>query len=90
MAANSPTLLAALDKWCDESFHALQRFFKTDVSQDVMLSRIKDMAQKLPPLIGQIVRFGTLVGLRAAKLLECVKLIKNNQTFQNINSKMTA
>jgi len=27
-----------------------------------MLSLIKDVAQKLPPLMGQIVRFGTLVG----------------------------
>jgi hypothetical protein len=47
-----------------------------------MLSRIKDMAQKLPPLIGQIVCFGTLVGPRATELLECVKLIEDNQTFQ--------
>ena len=46
----------------DESFHALQRFFNTELSLDVMLSRIKDMAQKLPPLMGQIVCFGTLVG----------------------------
>ena len=66
----------------DESFHALQRFFNTELSLDVMLSLIKDMAQKLPPLIGQIVRFGTLVGLRPAELLECVRLINYNQTFQ--------
>jgi hypothetical protein len=46
----------------DESFHALQQFFNTELSLDVVLSRIKDMAQKLPPLMGQIVRFGTLVG----------------------------
>jgi hypothetical protein len=46
----------------DESFHALQRFFNTELSLDVMLSLIKDVAQKLPPLMGQIVRFGTLVG----------------------------
>ena len=46
----------------DESFHALQRFFNTELSLDVMLSLIKDMAQKLPSLIGQIVCFGTLIG----------------------------
>jgi hypothetical protein len=46
----------------DESFHALQRFFNTELSLDVMLSRIKDMAQKLPPLIGQIAPSGAPVG----------------------------
>jgi hypothetical protein len=45
----------------DESFHALQRFFNTELSLDVMLSRIKDMAQKLPPLMGQIVCFAHLL-----------------------------
>jgi hypothetical protein len=34
---------------CDESFHALQRFFNTELSLDVMLSRIKDMAQNYRP-----------------------------------------
>ena len=66
----------------DESFHALQRFFNTDLSLDGMLSRIKDMAQKLPPLIGQIVCFGTLVGPRATELFECFMLMKDDQTFQ--------
>jgi hypothetical protein len=56
----------------------------------MMLLRIKDMAQKLPPLIGQIVCFGTLIGLRPAEPLESVRLINDNQTFQNTNSKMTA
>jgi hypothetical protein len=47
----------------DESFHALQRFFKSELSLDVMLSRIKDMAQKLPPLMGHNRAFWrTLVG----------------------------
>ena len=46
----------------DESFHALQRFSKTELSLDVTLSLIKDVAQKLPPLIGQIAPSGTLVG----------------------------
>ena len=63
-------------------FTPCRGFFNTDLSLDVILSRIKHMAQKLPPLIGQIVRFGTLVGLRPAELLECVRLIDDNQTFQ--------
>lgn len=31
----------------DESFYALQRFFNTELSLDMMFSRIKDMAQKV-------------------------------------------
>ena len=66
----------------DELFHALQRFFNTDLSLGGMLSRIKGMAQKLLPFRGQIVRFDALVGLRPAEPLESVRLINDNQTFQ--------
>ena len=66
----------------DELFHALQRFFNTELSLDVMLSLIKDMAQKLPSLIGQIVCFWHTCWTRPAELLECVRLINDNQTFQ--------
>jgi hypothetical protein len=69
----------------DESVQALQRFFNSELSLDKMFSRLKEMAHKLPPPMGQIVRFGTLTGLRPAEILESVRLIiddDDNQTFQ--------
>jgi hypothetical protein len=48
----------------DESVQALQRFFNPELSLDKMIELIKEMAHKLPPFMGEIVKFGTLVGLR--------------------------
>jgi intergrase/recombinase len=65
----------------DESVQALLRFFNTELSLDKMIELIKEIAHKLPPLMGEIVKFGTLTGLRPTEILESVRLINNNQTF---------
>jgi hypothetical protein len=55
----------------------MQRFFNTELSLDVMFSRIKDMVDKLPTQMGQIIKFGTLVGLRPSEVAESVRLLNN-------------
>ncbi len=34
--------------------------------------------------MGQIVKFGTLIGARASEVVECVKLINNQETFSKL------
>jgi Archaeal phage integrase len=65
----------------DESFHALQRFFNTELSLDTMLSRIREMVHKLPTIMGQTIKFGTLVGLRPTEILESIRLINDKEAF---------
>jgi intergrase/recombinase len=57
----------------------MQRFFNPDLSLDVMLQQIRQMAQQLPPPMGQIVKFGVLVGLRPSEVVESVKLINDKE-----------
>jgi hypothetical protein len=57
------------------------RFFNEGLTLDIMLQRIRQMISLLPPLMGEIVKFACLVGLRASEVLEAVRLINNNQTF---------
>jgi intergrase/recombinase len=68
-------------KWTsgNESFQSMQRFFNPDLSLDVMLQAIKRMMHSLPPFMGQIVKFGVLVGLRPSELVESVKLINDKE-----------
>jgi intergrase/recombinase len=65
-------------KWTsgNESLQALQRFFNPDcLTLETMLQQVRQMIKILPPLMGQIVKFGTLVGLRSAEIVESVRLI---------------
>ncbi len=57
-------------KWTagNESLLAMHWFFNTELSLDVMFSRIKDMVDKLPTQMGQIIKFGRLVGLRPSEV----------------------
>jgi len=70
-------------KWTsgNESLHAMQRFFNPDLNLDVMLQQIRLMIEKLPFFMGQIVRFGALVGLRPAEVIESVRLINDKEAF---------
>jgi intergrase/recombinase len=65
----------------DESLRSLQRFFNSELSLDKMIERIKEIAQKLPTQMGQIIRFGTLTGLRPAEIIESVRLINDKEAF---------
>lgn len=65
----------------DGSLRSLQWFFNTELSLEKIIELVKEMAHKLPPLMGEIVRFGALTGLRPAEILESVRLINNKETF---------
>ena len=71
-------------KWSkgDSSMQAFQRFFNEELTLDSMLQRIKEMCSKLPIQMSRIVKYGVLVGLRPSEVVESVKLINNNQTFE--------
>jgi hypothetical protein len=68
-------------KWSsgNESLQALQRFFNPDTSTslDGMLQQIRLMIKKTPSLMGKIIKFGVLVGLRSAEIVESVRLINS-------------
>jgi hypothetical protein len=59
----------------DESIQALQRFFNPSLSFDTMLQRIREMMDKTPPWVAEIIKFACLVGLRPSEVLESVRLI---------------
>jgi hypothetical protein len=47
-----------------------------------MIQKVKEMVRLLPrPLMGQIVKFGVLVGLRPAELVESIRLINDKESF---------
>jgi hypothetical protein len=64
----------------DESLQAIHRYFNGDNLED-MLSRIKEMIRLLPPFMGQIIKFGCLVGLRPSEVVESVRLINNDNNI---------
>jgi hypothetical protein len=70
-------------KWAREgnSIQAFNRFFNPELTFDTMVQTVKRMIEKLPHLMGQIVKFAVLVGLRPAEVVEAVRLINDNQTF---------
>jgi hypothetical protein len=69
-------------KWSrgDPMIH-FERFFNEGLTLDVMLQRIRKMISLLPPIMGQIVKFGCLVGLRASEVVECVRLLNEQFTY---------
>ncbi len=70
-------------KWSSgsDSIDSMQRFFNPSLTLDSMLEQIRQMVQKLPGFMGQIVRFGVLTGLRPAETIESVRLINNQLLF---------
>lgn len=70
-------------KWTsgsNDSLQSLQHFFNpedTALSLESMLQAIKRMIRLLPPFMGQIVKFGCLIGLRSAEIVESVRLLNN-------------
>jgi hypothetical protein len=67
-------------KWTagNESITALQRFFNPDLALDVMIQKVREMINVLPPIMGEIVKFGVLVGLRPSEVVESVRLLQNS------------
>jgi intergrase/recombinase len=45
-----------------------------------MIATVRKMIDLLPPFMGQIVKFGTLVGLRPGEIVESVRLINGDRT----------
>jgi intergrase/recombinase len=64
-------------KWStSNSTQYFERFFNEQLSLDKMIDLIKEMAHKLPPHMGDIIRFGVLTGLRCSEVIESVRLLK--------------
>ncbi len=70
-------------KWTsrNNSLQTLQRFFNPDLTLDIMLQRIHEMIRLLPTFMGKIIKFGCLVGLHPAEVVESVKLINDKEAF---------
>jgi hypothetical protein len=90
------------DRWCqirkcyslhwtngDESLRSFQRFFNPEDSLDKLIARVKEMVHKLPTFMGQIVKFGVLIGLRPSEVIESVRLLNNvDNITANISDKI--
>jgi hypothetical protein len=74
-------------KWSrgDPMVH-FERFFNEGLTLDVMLQRIRQMIAVLPPPMGQIIRFGCFVGLRASEVIESVKLLNATNNVSSYES----
>src|SRR5919202_1840004 len=70
-------------KWSkdDSTMRAFERFFNPSLTLDVMLQQIRQMIDKIPAFMGQIIKFACLIGLRPAEVVESVKLINNQLSF---------
>ncbi|MDQ3854037.1 MAG: hypothetical protein M3251_04875 [Thermoproteota archaeon] len=70
-------------KWTsgNESLDVMQHFFDPGLTLEVMIQKIHQMVDLLPPLMGKIVKLGLLVRLRPAELVECVRLINDKEAF---------
>jgi hypothetical protein len=65
-------------KWSSSnSTQYFERFFNVGLTLDIMLQRIRQMIAKLPVQMGQIIKFGCLVGLRASEIIDSVRLLNN-------------
>ncbi len=68
-----------------DSITHFERFFNEQLTLETMLQRIREMIARIPTSMGQIVKFGTLIGARASEVIECVKLInKDQETFSKL------
>jgi hypothetical protein len=66
-------------KWSKgSSLQYFERFFHNkELSFEAMLSKLKKMIGILPPHMAQIIKFGTLTGLRSSEILQSVELINS-------------
>ena len=64
------------------SLQSFERFFDDGLNYDVMLQRIREMIQKLPVQMGNIIKFDRLTGLRPAEAVESVRLINDKEKLQ--------
>jgi hypothetical protein len=68
-------------KWSKgESIQSFEWFFNYDLTFDTMLQHIKEMVQKLPNHIGNIIKFACVIGLRTSEVVESV--IDDKEAFQ--------
>jgi hypothetical protein len=70
-------------KWSSgqESLQSFNRFFNPQLSLESMLQQIAKMVSKAPGIMGQIIKFACLTGLRPAEAVESVRLINDNEEF---------
>jgi hypothetical protein len=70
-------------KWSkgDFSIQSFEQFFNDGLNYDTLLQRIRQMIQKLPVFMSNIVRFACLTGLRPTEVIESVKLINDKEAF---------
>ncbi len=63
--------------WMDgnESLHAMQRFFDSNLTLDSMLSKVREMMHELPPTVVGVIRFACLTGLRPYEACASVRLL---------------
>jgi intergrase/recombinase len=71
-------------KWSSgqESLHSFNRFFNPDMSLESMLQQITGMVSKSPKIMGQIIKFCCLTGLRPAEAVESLRLINDKEEFK--------
>jgi hypothetical protein len=70
-------------KWSSgqESLQSFNRFFNPDMSLESMLQQIAKMISNTPIIMGQIIKFCCLTGLRPAEAVESVRLINDKDKF---------
>ena len=70
-------------KWSSgqESLQSFNRFFNPQLSLESMLQQIAIMVSKTPKIMGQIIKFACLTGLRPAEAVESVRLINDKEEF---------
>jgi hypothetical protein len=71
-------------KWSTgkEKLDALVRFFDDGKTLDKMLQWLSETMQALPKSYSDVFLFCTLTGLRASECVNCIRLIKNPETFK--------
>jgi hypothetical protein len=75
-------------KWSTgtENLDVFERFFDDSKSLDTMLQQLKEAMQALPKVYRDIFLFSTLTGLRISECLNCIRLIKDPETFKTYYS----
>jgi hypothetical protein len=69
-------------RWSNgDSIQSFECFFDDGPNYDTMLQRIREMIQKLPVQMGNIIKFDCLTGLRPAEAVESVRLINDKEAF---------
>jgi integrase len=71
-------------KWSKgyDSIQSFERFFDDGLNYDVMLQRVKEMIQVLPPAYGNIIKFDCITGLRPSEAVASIQLINDKEKLQ--------